>query len=286
MLGWTQEDGATNAGPASAIPDEASIQNPMLGFFHGLTDEDYRQLFDLYPASDFEQEVANYEATKIDSDPDAPVHWFRASRILRDMLFTCSSIDFGYEMHKQSRALNPDFPGVRLYNLNQSMMTPMFKAMGMPYIAGAPHGSDYNYISNGVFLDGEVTDDDKSLAEALSAAFLNFAYSGDPSSPDGKGLGHWPDAFSATGGFRDEKLSAVEIQLIGGPLGSGPAKIRAATRDSAEFEDRAQIPLEEINVGFGEMDSAALSIRNQEIRRQRLLERCAFIEKLAERLDI
>lgn len=48
------------------------------------------------------------------------------------MLFTCSFLDFGYEVTKQSRVLDASFPGVRLYNLNQSMLAPFLKANGMP----------------------------------------------------------------------------------------------------------------------------------------------------------
>lgn len=45
-----------------------------------------------------------------------------------------------------------------------------------------------------------------------------------------KGLWLWPDAFSAEGSFHDEELSAVEIQLIGGLLGSRPTMVKAAIR--------------------------------------------------------
>lgn len=114
VFGWVQDDGATNAGPAALFPDEESMKVPIRNFAHALTDEDYQKLFSLYPAEDFEQDVANYDATKAESDPVAPVHWYRVSRILRDMLFTCSSIDFGFEMWKQSRALDQEFAGVRL----------------------------------------------------------------------------------------------------------------------------------------------------------------------------
>lgn len=97
------------------------MKSPIRGFSHALVDDDYSQLFSLYPASDFEEEVASYEARKTASDPVVPVHWFRISRILRDLLFTCSSIDFGYELSRQLRSLDPNFAGVRLYDLNQSM---------------------------------------------------------------------------------------------------------------------------------------------------------------------
>lgn len=222
VLGWTQDDGATNAGPTSNFPDEDSIKTPLQSFFHALTDDDYRELFALYPASDFELELANYEATKSDSDPDVPIHWFRASRIVRDMLFTCSSLDFALEMTKHSRTLNTSYAGARLYNLNQSTLTPFFKAGGMPYIAGAPHGSDYNFISNGVFPEDQVTEEDKVLAEEMASAFIKFAYTGNPSNPDDESLGLWPEVFPKTQDLQGDGPPEVSIQLMGGPLGSGP----------------------------------------------------------------
>lgn len=40
----------------------------ILNFAHRLKDQDFSELFALYPASDFEQEVANHDATKAESD--------------------------------------------------------------------------------------------------------------------------------------------------------------------------------------------------------------------------
>lgn len=47
-----------------------------------------------------------------------------------------------------------------------------------------------------------------------------------------------------------------------------------------------QIPLGMDTVEAGEMGSASLAVRNYELGRQKLLERCAFISSLAEKLDI
>lgn len=132
VLGWTQDDGATNAGPAPSFQTEEDMKVPIKNFAHALTEEDYENLFSLYPAADFEQDVQNYEARKSESDPVAPVHYFRVARIMRDLLFTCSSIDFGFHVSKQSREQDPSFPGTRLYDLNQSMLTPMFHEAVMP----------------------------------------------------------------------------------------------------------------------------------------------------------
>lgn len=136
VFGWTQDDGAMNAGPAPLFENEEAMKVPIKSFAHALTDDDYKKLFAMYPPIDFAEEVTNYNSRKEKTDPVAPVHYFRVSRILRDMMFTCPSIDFGYEMSRQSKILDPTFPGIRLYDLNQSMLTSMFKGAGMPYMGG------------------------------------------------------------------------------------------------------------------------------------------------------
>lgn len=292
VFGWTQDDGATNAGPAPMFQEEENMKVPIRGFSHALTDEDYSQLFSIYPASDFEEEVTRYEAGKAQSDPVAPVHWFRVSRMLRDLLFTCSSIDFGYEMSRQSKSLDPSFTGVRLYDLNQSMLTPMFKAMGMPYI-GAPHGSDYNYISNGVFPEGQVSEEDKVLSESMASSFIHFAYTGNPTIPNDKGFGLWPEAFDQGQEELESETpgpSEVNVQLIGGPLGTGSFTLGTSFGSSHLADPQniggMQSPLGTEDLEFGDMESAALEARKGELERQKLLQRCDFINTLAEKLDI
>ncbi|ROW05794.1 hypothetical protein VMCG_05222 [Cytospora schulzeri] len=294
VFGWTEDDGATNAGPAHLFQEEDSMKVPIRSFAHALTDEDYSRLFSLYPVADFEEEVARYEAIKTEADPVAPVHWFRVSRILRDMLFTCSSIDFGYEMSRQSRSLDPSFSGVRFYDLNQSMLTPMFKAMGMAYV-GTPHGSDYNYISNGVFPEGRVSEEDKVLSESMASSFIHFAYTGNPTVPQNEGFRSWPEAFPRGQDQREfesetREPSMMNIQLIGGPLGTGPCQLRVggASTEPSELHEAGsmQIPLGIDGVEFGEMVSPFVEARKRELERQRIFQRCGFINTLTEKLDI
>lgn len=52
--------------------------------------------------------------------------------------------------------------------------------------AGAPHGSDYNFLSDDVFPEGPVSDKDTVLVERMAGAFIRLAYTGSPSSPDGE----------------------------------------------------------------------------------------------------
>lgn len=262
-------------------------------FMHALTDEDYAQLFAHYPAADFEPELARYEASRGESDPVVPVHWFRASRILRDLLFTCSSIDFGHEMARRRSALPPSSSsssssGVYLYALNQSMLTPLFRAAGMPYVGAAPHGSDSNYLSNGVFPEGTPSDEDRVLAASLAASFVRFAHTGSPRDPDGDDgdddAKSWPEAFpeasAEIGGGGGPSM--VRVQVVGGPLGGGAVTLRRRAGAGLDGES-VQSPL--VGVEYGEMASPVATAREQELRRQKLLDRCAFINTLADKID-
>lgn len=291
VLGWTQDDGATNAGPAPAFQTEEDMKSPIRNFAHALTDEDYEHLFSLYPATDFEQDVRNYEARKSESDPVAPVHYFRIARIMRDLLFTCSSIDFGSHVSRQSRREDPSFAGVRLYDLNQSMLTPMFHDAGMPWL-GAIHGSDLDYLFNNVFPKDGMSEDDRRLSEHLQASFINFAYTGDPNQGivDGEGS-PWPEAFiEADEGFpRHSKTfegSSIKFQVIGGPLGTGSCQLGTRTRETMNLNDQQdalQGPLVD-SLQYGEMGSAVSHERQKVLEHEKLIERCSFINSLSEKL--
>ncbi|KAK3947471.1 Alpha/Beta hydrolase protein [Pseudoneurospora amorphoporcata] len=312
ILSWAQDDGATNAGPAPLFVSESSMIHALHSFVgpSTLSSSDISTLFSLYPESDFLPEYLSYLSRKSDTDPEATVHYFRISRILRDILFTCSSIDFGYHLSRASYAETPDFAGVRLYTLNQSMLTPLFKGAGMPYL-GAVHGSDTYYIFNGVFpeLGDACSEEDQKLARQMAGAFVRFAASGDPSPTDQKkGEGDegwvWPEAFGgpeleAKRGL--ESLQGVNVHVIGGPVGTGSCKVRHhGIVADAEDLGSMQKPIVGEGVEYGEMggkdedEESTAAKKPEQVRRKReallerekLLKRCAFINTLNEKLGV
>ncbi|KAI0448612.1 alpha/beta-hydrolase [Xylaria acuta] len=285
VYGWSHDDGSGSAMPASAYQTEDDMKSAFKPFSHTLTDDDYRTLFSLYPAFDFDFEAKNYKLNKRNSDPEVPIHFFRLSRMLRDILFSCSSLSFGYEMSRQSKALNPAFPGVRLYDLNQSMLTPMMAAVGLPYM-GVCHGSDTHYILNGLFPEGEIAKLDQTLARSMARSFINFAHTGDPTVPDDEHFNYWPESFPEVGRTITSMPSSLNLQLIGGPFGTGSGTLKA--KDSpyrAMFTDAMQITMGQ-GIEYEEMGSAASQARQLVIERERLIERCAFINTLSEKLGI
>ncbi|EPE31992.1 alpha/beta-Hydrolase [Glarea lozoyensis ATCC 20868] len=284
VFGWTQNDGAINAGPAHLIQTEEDMIMPIKAFAHALTNEQLKTLFSLYPVESFEVELQNYKTQS--PGVEVTVHYFRLSRILRDLLFTCSSLEFGYQMFSQTRTTsNPNFNNVRFYNLNQSMLTPIWKGAGMPYI-GVSHGSDTNYIFNGVFPEGEISAEDQALSESLARSLINFATTSDPDSKNDV-EDEWPSAFPSVGvsnGFP----SSVKIQVIGGPYGTGSSSITVSQKarggsDKYEYatDDQAQHILD-----MGEMDSSSAQMRQRQIENEDLFRRCEYINSLAETLGI
>ncbi|KAI0477365.1 alpha/beta-hydrolase [Xylariaceae sp. FL0804] len=280
VYGWAHDDGSASATPASNYQTDEDMKDAFKPFAHALTDQDYRELFSLYPAAAFELEHKAYESHKTESDPVAPINFFRVSRMLRDILFSCSSIGFGYEMSRQSKELNEAFPGVRLYDLNQSVLSPMMASAGLPYL-GVCHGSDTHYIFNGVFPEGNMSESDMRLSGLMTEYFINFAYTGNPAPAEDEHLADWPEAFPEPGHPDTPLPSSINLQLIGGTLGTGSSTLR--TRDESAGIMQNVIGL---GVEYAAMGSPVSQERQRAMEREKLLERCSYIDTLSEKLGI
>ncbi|KAI9697731.1 MAG: hypothetical protein M1820_007718 [Bogoriella megaspora] len=291
VFGWTQDDGAINAGLGHLIKSEEDMIAPIKNFYHALTKDHIFILFSLYPAEDFEEDVQNYEARKKPEDPDISVHYFRLSRVLRDLLFTCSSLEFS--MYMVTKCLS-NADGVRLYALNQSALNPIWDPAGMPYV-GVSHGSDTNYIFNGLFPEGNLSEDDLELSKAFTRSLISFAYTGDPQSADS--FPDWPPVLDNICCSENEVGKAMpptaNMLVIGGPLGTRPVSMAdISTADArrrygvTEMGDQEALGVENmpellINVPrYGGMESSQEATLKKNVERQNLLERCSFINSL------
>ncbi|KAI0869019.1 alpha/beta-hydrolase [Hypoxylon argillaceum] len=289
VYGWSHDDGSGAAIPASLYNTDDGMKGAFKPFTQELTDDDLKKFFSLYPSSDFETELTDYKLNMKEGDEPVPINFFRLSRMLRDLLFSCSSIGFGYEMSRQSKAIDPTFPGVRIYDFNQSVLTSMMAGAGLPYL-GVCHGSDTAYILNGVFPEGQMAESDQRLARSTTSAFINFAYTGNPSLPGDEHFDSWPESFPYAGSSDSPLPAKMNLHLIGGPLGTG-SDVLGSNDDSpstlAGFMQKViGMDTEGEGVEYGEMGSAASEIRQRVIAHEKLLERCAFIESLSEKLGI
>ncbi|KAF2000731.1 alpha/beta-hydrolase [Amniculicola lignicola CBS 123094] len=286
VLGWTKDDGTMMSGPPSPSWEEAEAV--IKQYAHTLTPSDLKYLARYYSPGPASEDFRNYHHAFGTSAPPVTVTWFRLVKIIRDLLFTCSSLDFAYVNTAYSLFAGPDYPGARLYQLNATMLGPLFKARGMPFM-GISHGSDTNYIFNGVFPEGEPTDEDTKLANQMSTSFLNFAYTGDPNVPGVEGWDDWPVALSPDDLPMDESFpTRGYVQIIGGPHSSGKGVLR--TQDVQE-EDEAmevQMIMQDIVAGthIGQMDTKNGAKRQKEMDKEGLLEKCVFIRSLSDKLGV
>ncbi|KAI0426087.1 alpha/beta-hydrolase [Xylaria sp. FL1042] len=196
---------------------------------HALTSDDYKRLFSLYPAKSFE-DFNNYEVRKVNND--------------------------SFEMAKQPRNLDGFLLCVYHYVLNQSMVTPLFRAAGMPYL-GAVHGSDMDYLYNNLFPRDQMSESDTHVSDTLLYSFLNLAYI---SQPNSEGLPSWPQSFSAPGDLGEfpgesSHPQSFSLQVLGGPLGKGVAYLtrRLSKSNAGVHEVILQTPVSNQDQ-YGEME--------------------------------
>ncbi|KAL9089893.1 MAG: hypothetical protein Q9159_002250 [Coniocarpon cinnabarinum] len=307
VLGWTHDDGAMNAGPAPLINSKDDTVNPLKNFATGLNSEQVSALLDKYKASDFEDDATRYNLHKGVEDPSVSSQYFATSRLLRDMLFTCPSIYFTYQAMKRTQMDKTHkswFKNVRLYDLNQSTLNPIWNHAGMPWI-GASHGSDLSYLFNH-FPEGELNNEDRELARHFAGSVLSFAHNADPvlSSGESRTFRSWPEAYDVISDERDLMPTMYNVLLIGGQHKSIPVHISNTTASGRQeraatsllhsnYENQRVMNLEfgklqEVvsnALGFAAANDSQVDQAVQALRSENLFERCACINNLADALE-
>ncbi|KAF5874290.1 putative prolyl oligopeptidase (secreted protein) protein [Botrytis fragariae] len=189
------------------------------------------------------------------------------------------------------RMIDPTFTGVRLYDLNQSVLTPLWKRAGMLYVK-VSHGSDNNYLFNGVFPKGQLTEEDNEISETMARSLVNSAYTGNPisTSLSQKQFDKWLEWYKKVE-IENTQLESFKIQVIGGPHGTGPVLLT-----DEDNSDSIKRNLKNDNIGtwqqvvsgaddFGSMGSAKKAERKRLIEGEKLFRRCKYINSLADTLD-
>jgi carboxylesterase type B len=258
IIGWNNDDGSLFVSPTIVTEEEAAAD--LLKSFPGLTNSTVEKLFTLYPSWEFEAQPA----------VNASQQFLRTSRIARDITFTCQALLVADQISRQSEngqipqasiyhsetTPPPSFfqkllgsrgrpnqhhhhlaPPVFIYDLNQTSLAQNFSTQGFPFL-GISHIADIPYVFDEVSKFNNSASN-QLLAKQMSGSWTRFATSGFPSSPRGMTIQGWTPAIeNGKGG-----LEHLRLMVIGGE-----------------------------NLGM-----TGLKGRNIEIAKQRLVERCGFI---------
>lgn len=248
IASWVNNDGAWYALPTT--PDDDAVLASSKAYAVGLSQKSLDRFLQLYPLSDFQ----HLETT----EPPVTAHYYRAAQINRDLLFTCPVIDFTWQYAKHGSA------NVRLYEMNQTRFDPVFKMIGVPHWR-VSHLSDIPYVMNNlVAAGGDNSPEQLKLASLVSGSVAAFAHTGDPTKSLGRvAMSDWPEAYSVLRdqGLNEEHPAGLTVQVIGGEFGTGPATVFRS----------------------GKADSSA---RELALEREKLFERCEFINSIQEEIGV
>ncbi|KAF7979255.1 hypothetical protein HWV62_42926 [Athelia sp. TMB] len=211
IVGWNADDSSfftsptisTDADVAAALHQLAALKNSTIA-----------RILDMYPVAEFTGAVLPNDTVT--------AQYYRASRIQRDLTFTCPGVDFAFHVAKYAER----GATARLYDLNQTALAAVYAADGTSYL-GVSHFSDISYIFDAVDAYPGSTAADAALARAMAGSWAAFAAHGDPAhvkAANGTTLGEWPVAFG--GGAKGDAPSEFVVNVIGGPS-AGPDTVTA-----------------------------------------------------------
>ncbi|RAL16899.1 carboxylesterase family protein [Aspergillus homomorphus CBS 101889] len=201
ISGWCENDASLFT--PTRIASSSDVSEYLLGAYSGLSNATIKKALELYPVSQFSNDTS--------AKPPVSAQYFRASRMQRDLEYTCVSL---LTAEANARYATSSHVSNYLYVLNQTIFSAFFEKKGVPYY-GVSHFSDIPYIfnsaSHGVY--GSVaTESDRQLASAMGASWASFATFGDPSRGNGTITG-WSRALPAGAGLGP---SAPQLRVLGG----------------------------------------------------------------------
>ena len=183
MIGWAQDDLAifTDLNITTAEDTREFVSS----YVPDVTDENIDTLLSLYPVSDF----------AVEESSDLPPEFFRAARVIRDILMVCQPIWYAQNLAKFG---NED---VYLYDWNQTILEPLIEAVNGVTGLGPIHSAEFAYIFGNLSaydvpgFPFEPTPDDYELAHRGSRAWSTFANVGRPGLEKDEGFGEFGPAF-------------------------------------------------------------------------------------------
>lgn len=209
IAGWNANDASFFT--STNITTEADVVATLVGY-EVLKNSTISKILELYPVEEFANEVLPNDTVT--------AQFYRASRIVRDLAFTCPAVDVAFHVAKYAES---DSVTARLYELNQTAFAASYAEEGAAYLA-VSHFSDISYVFNEVSYIPGAAPEDSTLAAEMSGSWAAFAANGDPEkvkAGNGTTLGSWPVAFTDVKG---EGAVEMAVNVIGGPS-SGPGTI-------------------------------------------------------------
>ena len=201
IIGWCEDD-ANPFAPDLAGPDvtEADGVNFLRAFLPDLNATAFLGLLALYPTSDFPASPA----------ANLTSHFYRATRILRDIIFVCSPIYIGQAIANDNH--NTGY----IYVQNQSMVTPILESLGA-FGLGVVHTSEFAYVYGNLshynltqFPDTfHPSGSDYDLQHHESRSWSTFTSLGYPSLEGHETLPGWQSAAYDS--------DNIELYVVGGP---------------------------------------------------------------------
>lgn len=179
------------------------------------------------------------------SSTNLTANFYLSATVLRDILMVCPSILFAHAMHEKGW-------NVFLYNWNQTLLEPILRATWHLGSLGVVHTSEFPYIFANLShydIPGylfNLSQSDYDLADRASSTWIDFAWTGTTKSgrSQGKSLQNWRSAYFRASDSYPPPPGFPHVFTVGGP-----------SEGLSALDGPASLP---------------------EIRRQRLVERCAF----------
>ena len=243
---WNEDDGSQFL--PSSINSEAAVEAFFSRQFSNSTRD---QLLSLYPVEDFEAQA------KVLKNSTITAQYYRASRIQRDYLFTCPSLNLTYEFSQQST--NQTY----LWTLNTTRSQPVWDSLNHSEWMIA-HTSDIPYFLNEDLVGGDNSKSALQLSAKVSSSYSAFATFGNPSTSDFD----WPVAWSGQGGGN------ATVFVVGGPYGNGPASLEPTQGAVARRALTAN--------GY---NATSYYQRSEALAQEKLVERCAFIDTIGSTVE-
>ena len=251
IASWVADDGSQFT-PAS-VNSEATVVAFFSRFFSNSTRD---QLLSLYPVEEFDAQVTK--------NSTFTAQYYRASRIYRDYLVTCPSINLTSEISLQST--NQSY----LFTLNSTRLEPVWDSINESQWQIA-HTSDIPYVFNEDIVGGDNSKAALQLSAEVSSSFSAFATYGDPSTP----VFDWPAAWSGRSGGN------AAVFVIGGPYGSGPATLEPSHSAAARRELTANGRSMQVPRSWNSSETSSANYeRSKALAEEKLVERCTFIDSI------